>query len=134
MVLTCSKVVLINMKYFYRQIVTPDISLGAHDYYTVSFFMDTISFIIIAVGAQSFGVGLLMPYSGKFLEGKFFGNFVFLKKITKILCSIWMLKLRCFLPKIYFRNVCDFQKFNILKISHYMASIVKLDIFEGQQF
>ena len=49
---------LISVKFFYRQIVTPDISLGAHDYYTVLFIMDAISFMIIVLGAQSFGVGL----------------------------------------------------------------------------
>ena len=54
--LVCSKVILLNVKFFYRQIITPDISLGAHDYYTISFLMDAISFIIIAVGHQSFGV------------------------------------------------------------------------------
>ena len=56
--LVCSKVILLNIKFLYRQIITPDISLGAHDYYTVSFLMDVISFIIIVIGAQSFGVCL----------------------------------------------------------------------------
>ena len=51
---------LINVKFFYRQIVSQDISLGAHDYYTISFLMDTIAFIIIAVGFSSFGVCLCM--------------------------------------------------------------------------
>jgi len=46
----------INVKFFLRQIVTQDISLGAHDYYTISFLMDAIAFIIIAVGFSSFGV------------------------------------------------------------------------------
>ena len=48
--------ILLNVKFFYRQVITPDISLGAHDYYTISFLMDAISFIIIAFGAHSFGV------------------------------------------------------------------------------
>jgi len=49
---------MVNLKFFYRQIVSQDISLGAHDYYTISFFMDVIAFIIIAVGFSSFGVCL----------------------------------------------------------------------------
>ena len=54
--LVCSKGILLNVKFLYRQIITPDISLGAHDYYTISFLMDAISFIIIVVGLQSFAV------------------------------------------------------------------------------
>ncbi|XP_065913837.1 piezo-type mechanosensitive ion channel component 1-like isoform X3 [Dysidea avara] len=50
-------VVKVNVKLFYRQIISQDISLGAHDYYTASFLMDSIAFIIIAVGFSSFGLG-----------------------------------------------------------------------------
>jgi len=46
----------INVKFFLRQIVTQDISLGAHDYYTISFLMDAIAFIIIVLGFSAFGV------------------------------------------------------------------------------
>jgi len=49
----------VNVKYFYNQILSPDVSLGAHNYYMLSFIMDCISFIIIAVGFSSFGVSHL---------------------------------------------------------------------------
>ncbi|XP_065913262.1 piezo-type mechanosensitive ion channel component 1-like isoform X2 [Dysidea avara] len=49
------KNILVNIKYFYNQIISPDVSLGAHNYYMLSFIMDTISFIIIVVGFSSFG-------------------------------------------------------------------------------
>lgn len=54
--LLCRKSLLVNVKYFYNQILSPDVSLGAHNYYTLSFIVDCISFIIIAVGFSSFGV------------------------------------------------------------------------------
>ena len=49
---------LVNVKFFYRQIINQDISLGTHDYYTISFLMDVVAFIIIVVGFSSFGVSL----------------------------------------------------------------------------
>ena len=56
---------MLHVKYFYNQILSPDISLGAHNYYTMSFIMDTISFIIIAIGFSSFGVCVNIYFRSK---------------------------------------------------------------------
>ena len=45
-----------NVKFFFLQIINQDISLGARDYYTISFLMDAIAFIIIVIGFSAFGV------------------------------------------------------------------------------